>query len=55
MKIDIPIPCPYCGGKMYSTGYDTQIKILKQRTWHICKECNFTQDTDIFKRRLLSV
>ena len=26
MKIDIPIPCPSCGGKMYSTGYQPTLR-----------------------------
>jgi len=50
MKIDIPLLCPKCGGKMYSTGY--QWFILKSRTWHVCKNCNFERDTEDFKKTL---
>jgi len=52
MKIDIPIPCPNCGGKMYSVGYDTTLKLLKNRTWQVCKECNFERTTDEFKKSI---
>jgi len=52
MKIDIPIPCPRCGGKMYSVGYDTTLKLLKNRTWQVCKECHFERTTDEFKKSI---
>jgi len=31
MKIDIPLPCPKCGGKMYSVSYDSSFSILKKK------------------------
>jgi len=52
MNVEIPIPCPSCGGKMYSTGYDAPLKILKARTWQICKECGFERSTEEFKKLL---
>ena len=52
MKIDIPIPCPRCGGKMYSVGYDSTLKLLKNRTWQVCKECHFERTTDEFKKSI---
>lgn len=52
MKIDIPLPCPDCGGKMYSVGYDATLRILKNRTWHVCKECRFTRNVEEFKKTL---
>ena len=52
MKIDIPIPCPNCGGKMYSVGYDTTLKLLKNRTWQVCKECHFERTADEFKKSI---
>jgi len=52
MKIDIPIPCPRCGGKMYSVGYHSSLRILKSRTWQVCKNCNFERDTEDFKKTL---
>ncbi|MEM3064961.1 MAG: hypothetical protein QW177_06270 [Candidatus Nitrosotenuis sp.] len=52
MKIDIPLPCPRCGGKMYSVSYDAPLKVLSRRTWHVCKECNFTQNAEEFKKML---
>ena len=30
MKIDIPLPCPSCGGKMYSVNYESSFTILKK-------------------------
>ncbi len=52
MKVDIPIPCPLCGGKMYSVGYNPPLKLLKNRTWQVCKECHFERTTDEFKKAL---
>ncbi|MEW6043001.1 MAG: hypothetical protein AB1608_01950 [Thermoproteota archaeon] len=52
MKIDIPLPCPKCGGKMYSISYDAPLKVLTHRTWHVCKECAFTQNAEEFKKTL---
>jgi hypothetical protein len=31
MKIDIPLSCPSCGGKMYSISYDSAFSLLKRR------------------------
>lgn len=55
MKIDIPLPCPKCGGKMYSVNYDVSLRILKNRTWQNCKECRFERSVDDFKKELLTV
>jgi len=55
MIVNIPLPCPECGGRMYSVGYQATIKILKNRTWHVCKECDFERDTEDFKRALFCV
>lgn len=55
MKIEIPLSCPKCNGKMYCITYDTILKILKNRMWHICKECNYSRDVDEFKRNLITV
>ena len=52
LKIDIPIPCPNCGGKMYSTSHDSILPILKRRSWHVCKECNYEQDVEKFKNSI---
>lgn len=52
MKIDILLPCPKCGGKMYSTGYHSSLRILKSRTWHVCTNCDFERDTEDFKKTL---
>jgi hypothetical protein len=30
MKINIPLPCPSCGGKMYSVNYESSFTILKK-------------------------
>ena len=55
MKIDIPLKCPKCLGAMYSVFYDTPLKILKRRVWHICKGCGFERDVETFKRELLTI
>jgi hypothetical protein len=52
MKIDIPLSCPACGGKMYSVGYDAPLKILKPRTWQVCKDCKFSRSVEDFKKSL---
>jgi len=54
-KIDIPLTCPSCDGRMYSITYDAPLRFLQERSWQVCKECNFQQSTDDFKRRLLTV
>ena len=54
-QISIPISCPSCDGKMYSIRYDAPLKILKDRSWQICKSCGFERNTDDFKRSLLTV
>jgi C4-type Zn-finger protein len=52
MKIDIPLPCPSCGGKMYSVNYEASFTILKKRSWQVCKECDFERNTDEFKKTI---
>ncbi|MBS3925814.1 MAG: hypothetical protein KGZ34_03880 [Nitrosarchaeum sp.] len=55
MKIDIPLQCPSCGGKMYSVSYDASFSILKKRSWQVCKECNFERDSESFKKAICCV
>jgi hypothetical protein len=52
MKIDIPIPCPSCGEKMYSVNYESTFTILKKRSWQVCKECDLQRNTDKFKKTI---
>ncbi len=52
MKIDIPLPCPSCGGKMYSVSYEPTLSFLKNRSWQVCKECNFERNSDDFKKSI---
>ena len=52
MKIDIPLQCPKCGGKMYSINYESVISILNKRSWQLCKECNFERNTEEFKKSI---
>ena len=54
-QINIPLSCPSCDGNMYAVSYDTPLKILRERSWQVCKECGFEQQADDFKRRLLTV
>ena len=55
MKHDIPIPCPRCSGKMYAITYDVIIRVLKPRSWQVCKNCDYSRDADDFKKELLTV
>jgi len=52
MKIDIPLSCPSCGGKMYSISYDSAFLLLKRRSWHLCKECSFERNSEVFKKSI---
>ncbi|MFQ5475651.1 MAG: hypothetical protein ACE5DT_01305 [Nitrosopumilus sp.] len=52
MKIDIPLSCPSCDGRMYSVSYEATIPVLKQRSWQVCKECDFERSSDDFKKSL---
>jgi len=51
----IPLPCPKCYGKMVAVRYDAVLKVLKDRGWHICKECDFQRNTDEFKEALFTI
>ncbi|MCZ6582399.1 MAG: hypothetical protein O6761_04420 [Thaumarchaeota archaeon] len=53
--IPIPVSCPKCDSGMFRVGYDAPLKILKERSWQICKECGFERSTEDFKRSLLTV
>jgi len=53
--LDIPLDCPSCNGRMYATSYDASLKILKDRSWQVCKDCGFEQLADDFKRKLWTV
>lgn len=56
MKVQIPIPCPKCGGKLQAITHEgVVIKLLKTRCWHICTECDYEQDTEKFKNNLCTV
>ncbi len=56
MKMDIPLPCPSCGEKMYSVSYETSFSILKKRSWQACKECSsFERDSEDFKKTICCV
>ena len=52
MKIDIPLSCPVCSGKMYSISYEPFLAVLKNRSWQVCKECNFERNTEEFKKSI---
>lgn len=54
-KINIPLPCPKCGGRLYSTTYKASWNILKRRVWHVCKDCDYEREVDDFKNQLLTV
>ena len=51
----IPISCPKCNGKMIAMRYESAFNFLKERSWQVCKECNFERTADDFKKSLLMV
>ncbi len=51
----IPISCPKCNGKMIAVHYEVVLKFLRERSWQVCKECNFQRTADDFKKSLLTV
>lgn len=53
--MSIPIPCPKCGGKMNVIRYDAALNFLKQRSWHVCRECDYQRNIDDFKKALLTI
>lgn len=54
-EIAIPRVCPKCSGKMFAISWDVIFNILKQRSWHICKSCNYEQSADDFKKGLFTI
>ncbi len=53
--MSIPIPCPKCGGKMNIIRYDAALNFLKQRSWYVCRECDYQRNIDDFKKALLTI
>ena len=53
--MDIPLACPRCNGKMYVFCHDVIFNILKKRSWHICKSCNFLRDAKSFQDSICTV
>jgi len=51
MKIDIPLPYPSCGGKMYSISNESVFSILKKRG-QVCKEYKFEKNSEDFKKSI---
>ena len=49
----LPLSCPKCSARMILVQYNSTLKILKQRSWHVCKSCNFEGQSDDFKKQLL--
>ena len=54
-QINIPLFCPNCDGTMYAVRYDSQLKILKERGWQVCRQCGFERTIEDFKNELLTV
>lgn len=51
----IPIACPKCCGKIVVIRYEVTLKVLRERSWQICKNCGFERSVDDFKKTLLTV
>lgn len=54
-KIDIPLFCPTCDGRMYAVSYDPPLKILKDRSWFVCKSCDYDILAEDFKKTLFTI
>lgn len=50
-----PISCLKCSGKMVVVHYDTVLNVLEDKSWQVCKECNFQRSADDFKESLSMV
>ncbi len=47
------LPCPSCGGnRLFLTKYEVPLKILKDRSWLVCKDCDFEIPTEKYKKSL---
>ena len=50
------LPCPSCGGnRLFLTKYEVSLKILKDRSWLVCKDCDFQIPTEKYKKSLFSM
>jgi hypothetical protein len=50
------VSCPSCeGNNLYLTKYDAPLKILKERSWLICKDCDYQIQTEEYKKTLFCV
>ena len=56
-EMEVPIPCPDCGGKLIVTWKDAMIGILKERHWYCCKNvnCNYCEEVEVVKSRLYCI
>lgn len=52
--IPIPLSCPRCEDKMVVIRYDASLKILKERSWQVCRNCGFERSIEDFKKKLLT-
>ncbi len=51
-KQTMTIPCPKCSGSLTLYRYNPVLKILKERSWYLCKNCKFQETTDEYKQRV---
>jgi len=50
------VTCPSCeGNELYVTKYDAPLKILKERSWLICKDCDYQIQVEEYKKSLFCV
>ena len=55
MIIGIPLECPVCGGKLYAVSYEVLLNVLKKRSWHVCRNCNYEREAEEFKKEICCV
>ena len=52
-EIPIPLSCPKCSGRMVVIRYDAILKLLKERSWQVCKNCMYERSVNDFKKELI--
>jgi len=49
-------PCPSCNGEnLFYTKYEAPLKVLKDRSWLLCKDCEYQIEMEEWKKSLYCV
>ena len=49
------LACPKCSSTMEIVSYSPVFKILKERSWHVCTNCDFERSVDDYVKGILTV